>query len=184
MSSVTSPGRRAWLRQETVLAAVIVLEWLYFNSSSPRFAILENQFDILRHSVEIGLLALVMTPVILTGGIDLSVGSLVALSAVVFGKLWRDAGLPVPAAAGLTLAEIGSVLNVTESRVSQIHTKAVLHLRETLRITPGDAAAYYRLGSALAGQGKIEEAAQELRQALRLRPNYPEALTKLQELQH
>ena len=33
---------------------------------------------------------------------------------------------------GLTLAEIGSVLNVTESRVSQIHTKAVLHLRARL----------------------------------------------------
>ena len=32
----------------------------------------------------------------------------------------------------LTLAEIGSVLGVTESRVSQIHTKAVLHLRARL----------------------------------------------------
>jgi RNA polymerase sigma factor FliA len=30
---------------------------------------------------------------------------------------------------GLTLAEIGQVLGVTESRVSQIHTKSVLHLR-------------------------------------------------------
>ena len=29
----------------------------------------------------------------------------------------------------LTLAEIGLVLGVTESRVCQIHTKAVLHLR-------------------------------------------------------
>jgi len=33
---------------------------------------------------------------------------------------------------GLTLAEIGSVLGVTESRVSQIHTKSVLHLRARL----------------------------------------------------
>ena len=33
---------------------------------------------------------------------------------------------------GLTLAEIGSVLGVTESRVSQIHTKAILHLRARL----------------------------------------------------
>ncbi len=33
---------------------------------------------------------------------------------------------------GLTLAEIGTVLGVTESRVSQIHTKAVLHLRARL----------------------------------------------------
>ncbi len=36
---------------------------------------------------------------------------------------------------GLTLAEIGSILGVTESRVSQIHTKAVLHLRARLAAT-------------------------------------------------
>jgi RNA polymerase sigma factor for flagellar operon FliA len=33
---------------------------------------------------------------------------------------------------GLTLAEIGQILGVTESRVSQIHTKSVLHLRTRL----------------------------------------------------
>ncbi|EGJ74450.1 putative RNA polymerase sigma factor WhiG [Streptomyces sp. Tu6071] len=33
---------------------------------------------------------------------------------------------------GLTLAEIGHVLGVTESRVSQIHTKSVLQLRAKL----------------------------------------------------
>jgi RNA polymerase sigma factor for flagellar operon FliA len=33
---------------------------------------------------------------------------------------------------GLTLSEIGSVLGVTESRISQIHTKSVLHLRSRL----------------------------------------------------
>ena len=33
---------------------------------------------------------------------------------------------------GLTLAEIGDVLGVTESRVSQIHTKSVLHLRSRM----------------------------------------------------
>lgn len=33
---------------------------------------------------------------------------------------------------GLTLAEIGQVLGVTESRISQIHTKSVLHLRSRL----------------------------------------------------
>ena len=37
---------------------------------------------------------------------------------------------------GLTLAEIGLVLGVTESRVCQIHTKAVLHLRA--RLSAGD----------------------------------------------
>jgi RNA polymerase sigma factor for flagellar operon FliA len=33
---------------------------------------------------------------------------------------------------GLTLAEIGEVLGVTESRVCQIHTKAVAQLRRSL----------------------------------------------------
>jgi RNA polymerase sigma factor for flagellar operon FliA len=33
---------------------------------------------------------------------------------------------------GLTLAEIGRVLGVTESRICQMHTKAVLHLRTKL----------------------------------------------------
>ena len=32
---------------------------------------------------------------------------------------------------GLNLAEIGEILGVTESRACQIHTKAVLHLRQT-----------------------------------------------------
>jgi RNA polymerase sigma factor for flagellar operon FliA len=38
---------------------------------------------------------------------------------------------------GLTLAEIGSVLGVTESRVCQIHTKAILQLRGRLQDPPG-----------------------------------------------
>jgi rhamnose transport system permease protein len=87
----------------TALLAVVVIEWLSFNAIGPRFGTLDNNFDLLRHTVEIGLLALVMTPVILTGGIDLSVGSLLGLCAILFGKLWRDAGLSPCAAGGVTL---------------------------------------------------------------------------------
>src|ERR1700744_2105780 len=83
-------------RHEIILLLVLVAEWFYFNSVGRRFGTLDNTFDIMRHSAEIGLLALVMTPIILTGGIDLSVGSLLGLSAIVFGKLWRDAGLGLP----------------------------------------------------------------------------------------
>jgi rhamnose transport system permease protein len=93
----------SWLRHETVLFVILILEWLYFNSVGPRFGSLDNSYDILRHSVEIGLLALVMTPIILTGGIDLSVGSLLGLCAILFGKFWRDAHLPVWVAALATL---------------------------------------------------------------------------------
>jgi rhamnose transport system permease protein len=95
--------KKLLLRHETILLMVVAVEWFYFNSVGPRFGSADNTFDILRHSVEIGLLALVMTPIILTGGIDLSVGSLLGLCAITFGKLWRDAGLPIPVAAVCTL---------------------------------------------------------------------------------
>jgi len=95
--------KRFFARHETILLLVLILEWLYFNAVGRRFASYDNTCDILRHSVEIGLLALVMTPIILTGGIDLSVGSLLGLCAILFGKLWRDAHLPIPFAITLTL---------------------------------------------------------------------------------
>src|SRR6266446_1646068 len=86
---------------ELILLLLVAAEWSLFDWAAPRFGTLDNTFDILRHSVEIGLLALAMTPIILTGGIDLSVGSLLGLCAILFGKLWRDAHLPVwTAAAG------------------------------------------------------------------------------------
>src|SRR5581483_11712307 len=50
------------------------------------------------------LLAVALTPIIVTGGIDLSVGSVVGLSAVVAGFLWRDAGLPIAVALAGSLA--------------------------------------------------------------------------------
>ena len=39
----------------------------------------------------------------------------------------------------LTLREIGEVLGVTESRVSQLHTKAILRLKARLAGTPARA---------------------------------------------
>src|SRR6185436_10466350 len=116
--------KRIVFRHETLLLLVLAVEWLFFyhfgTSVNRRgmvvgFGTLDRQFDILRHSCEIGLLALALTPVILTGGIDLSVGSLLGLSAILFGKLWHDAGLPIGAAAGCALG-IGAIaggLNAT-----------------------------------------------------------------------
>ena len=109
-----SRGWTAWLwRYEVLLLAVLVVEWLVFyhygttvnrRGTVVGFGTLDRQFDILRHSCEIGLLALALTPVILTAGIDLSVGSMLGLCAVVFGQLWHDAGLPVGVAAAGAVA--------------------------------------------------------------------------------
>ncbi len=104
MSSNNNSGWKSLLlRHETILLLVVIMEWIYFNSVGPRFGSLDNTFDIMRHSVEIGLLALAMTPIILTAGIDLSVGSLLGLCAILFGKFWRDAHMPIPLAAICTI---------------------------------------------------------------------------------
>ena len=95
---------RAILRFETLLALVLLLEILIFSKTGVNFASRENLFEVLRLSTEIGVLALVMTPIILTGGIDLSVGSMLGLCAVLFGKMWRDGGLPIPLALAGTVA--------------------------------------------------------------------------------
>src|SRR5438552_12509658 len=99
-----APKRRNWIQYELLLAVALLVEVVVFSQTGINFASRRNLFEVLRLSTEVGLLALVMTPIILTGGIDLSVGSLLGLCAIVFGKLWRDGGLPPAVAATLTLA--------------------------------------------------------------------------------
>jgi rhamnose transport system permease protein len=95
------------LRHEIILLLLLVAEIIYFHSAGRRFGTTDNVFNIIRHSVEIGILALVMTPIILTGGIDLSVGSILGLCAVLFGKMWRDAHMD-PWLAGLGTLGVGA----------------------------------------------------------------------------
>lgn len=52
---------------------------------------------------EVGLIALAMSFVIVTGGIDLSVGSTAGLCAILLGVLWHNLGLPLPLAIVLAL---------------------------------------------------------------------------------
>src|SRR5437867_13200757 len=94
---------RLFPNNEWVLLAVIVAECVVFGLTGHHFIGAANAFEITRLAVEVGLLALALTPIIITGGIDLSVGSMMGLSAVVLGALWRDAHLPVSLAAAFTL---------------------------------------------------------------------------------
>ena len=100
-------------RAELVLAGVLVAESAIFALTAPNFATSANAAEIVRLGVEVGLLALALTPIVVTGGIDLSCGALLGLSAVVFGALWRDAGWsPWTASIGaLAIGAIGGALN-------------------------------------------------------------------------
>jgi rhamnose transport system permease protein len=109
---------KAWCERwfpngEWVLAMVVLFEIAIFSAIGENFFTIENFFEVIRLSVELGLLSLAMTPIVITGGIDLSVGSMMALAAVIFGAAWHDAGLPIPAAAALALltGSLGGALN-------------------------------------------------------------------------
>src|SRR3954470_17745667 len=102
-SGTVSRRRRQIEPAQRILLALLALEVAVFAAIGTNFLTLGNAFEVLRLSVEIGLLSVALTPVIVGGGIDLSVASLMGLSAVLFGTFWRDAGLPIAAAAALTL---------------------------------------------------------------------------------
>jgi rhamnose transport system permease protein len=87
-----------------ILIAAVLAEIAIFSIVSNNFLTSGNFFEVVRFSIELGLLATALTPVIITGGIDLSVGSMMGLAAVVFGALWYDWHLPIPVAAFLALA--------------------------------------------------------------------------------
>lgn len=94
---------RLFPNKEWLLLIVLAIECCVFAVTGGNFLTAGNAMEVTRLAVELGLLALALTPIIITGGIDLSVGSMMGLSAVVLGSLWRDAHLPMPAAVAATM---------------------------------------------------------------------------------
>jgi rhamnose transport system permease protein len=98
------PWRDRWSPNgEWVVLAALTAEIAAFSLIANNFFMAGNFFEVIRLSVELGLLTLALTPVIVTGGIDLSVGSMMGLTAVVFGAAWRDGGLSITSAAAVAL---------------------------------------------------------------------------------
>ena len=90
--------------RQWALIAALAAEIVIFAAVAPQFLTIANLFELTRFSAELGLLAVALTPVIVTGGIDLSVGSLMGLSAVMFGVAFRDWQMAAPSAAAVALA--------------------------------------------------------------------------------
>jgi ribose/xylose/arabinose/galactoside ABC-type transport system permease subunit len=89
----------SFLQRQGALVALILVAAFAF-ARYERFLTEENLTNVLRQNSMLGLVSLGMTFVILTGGIDLSVGSLVAVAGVVAASL-AGRGLPVALAAGV-----------------------------------------------------------------------------------
>lgn len=92
----------------TLIGLLIII--ITFSFLSPVFFTIPNLLNILQQSSINALIALGMTLVIISGGIDLSVGPTAALSAVL-GATMMVAGVPVPLAILATLG-IGAICGV------------------------------------------------------------------------
>jgi len=73
---------------------VLLLAVVYFSITADRFLAPANLSLIVQQVMVVGTLGIAQTLVILTAGIDLSVGAIMVLSSMVMAKLSADAGLP------------------------------------------------------------------------------------------
>jgi ribose/xylose/arabinose/galactoside ABC-type transport system permease subunit len=108
-SSNVASFARIW-RRVGVFAALILLV-IAASMLSDRFLSVPNLLNILRQVAIVGILAIGMTFVILTKGIDLSVGSLLGISVVLYAGLLENYSMVVAIPVGLGAAMLAGLVN-------------------------------------------------------------------------
>jgi len=96
--------RNLLLSQEFILLLILILAVIILSSLSDRFLTTSNILNQGRLLSEFWLIALPMTLIIITGGIDLSVGSIVGLTVVALGYSWMNLKLPLELSIVVALA--------------------------------------------------------------------------------
>ena len=100
---------RGWQRVG-VLAALLLLV-IGASFLSPRFLTVPNLLNVLRQVSIVGILSTGMTFVILTRGIDLSVGSILGISVVLFAGSMDSSGMAFAIPLGLGAATLAGLVN-------------------------------------------------------------------------
>ncbi len=85
---------RGFLRWEGVLIVLLIIEFILFGLLNNDFFNISNLLFSMNDFVFITIAAIPMTFVIVTGGIDVSVGSIMGLTSILIGVLWIN-GIPV-----------------------------------------------------------------------------------------
>ena len=92
---------------------VLILACIVFGLANPRFFRLENLSIVLQQAAVVGSLAVGQTLIILTAGIDLSIGAVMVLSTLVMAKLVNDNSAPgiIALLAGIIIAVVAGTIN-------------------------------------------------------------------------
>ena len=116
---------------------ILVIEFLIFSLASKSFLTLGNILSVGRQMSFTGIAAIGMTLVMFTGGIDISVGSMLAMAGVLCAKLSADVGLPLWIAVVITLL-IGALFGlINGAAVTRLHIPALIATLATQTILKG-----------------------------------------------
>lgn len=98
------------LKLRTFIALILVVA--YFSIMAPNFLSMANMVIMVKHVAIYAILAIGMTFIIITGGIDLSVGSIVGLAGMVAGGLIYN-GLHIPMLGGTMYFHLPMIILIT-----------------------------------------------------------------------
>lgn len=88
---------------EAVLLVILIAALVVLATLTDRFFTVDNLLNQGMLMTEVGLIAMPMTFIIVTGGIDLSVGSALGMCAILLGYSWHNWGFPLPLAIAFAL---------------------------------------------------------------------------------
>jgi len=103
MNSIPSLKKTVF-RWETFLIILLLFEVIVFGYINPKFLIPRVFFGSINNFMTICIVSLFVTFVLITGGIDIQSGSIVGLTSIFIGVLWKDAGINLYVACFLGLA--------------------------------------------------------------------------------
>ncbi|MER9410982.1 ABC transporter permease [Mesorhizobium sp. M0589] len=144
---------RVLLAQETWIALAILVLGLVVSMIAPKFATPGNLLNIFQNACFIGIMAIGMTPVIISGGIDISVGSILGMCGVTLGiVLNADMPLVVGIAATLAMGVLCGTVNGTIIAYVKlppfIVTLATLSIGRSLALVLTNNQVFYEFGRA------------------------------------
>ncbi len=153
---------RAALRGQgryVLLAGIIAGEFLLFGVAAPYFLTVGNLFNILRQVSEIGMISIPLTFLLLSGHMDLSVGSIVGVCGVSTGMILRAGGsIPLALLAGIAAGTAVGFLNglivgklkiqaVVVTIGTQVLFRGLCYILTSGRAVSGYPAAFFTLGT-------------------------------------
>lgn len=129
--------RAAVMSHEGVLLVILIVSLAVLATLTDRFLTTDNLLDQGRLMAEVGLVALPMTFIIVTAGIDLSVGSVLGLCAIVLGVAWKNLGLPLELAIVVALATGGLAGAVNGWFITRVGVPPLIMTLATLALYRG-----------------------------------------------